>query len=749
MRQQILALLCAAGLVLADQAQEFTPKDMLSAPRPQPAIASPGGDHAVSVVDQWDPKEDRIHRAVYLVALNNTKQAPLALLNTSSAHASQFLWLDSSTLAYLNGTTLCSLSISSTQHELKPEKLLSFPSGVNPTGLQFNHKSGVLAFSGQVWAADGDLDHVGGLDAKWENRGDTALVYDELYVRHWDTWRTPGRVWTLGATHLDRKGAVWQAAKKGDKGQFINLLNGTNLYSRMDPISTFSLSAEHVAMAIKSPHLNMATHTREDIYLISLSSAKPYGQPKHLTPHAHGAISAVTFSPDGKKLAWLEMAKDGYESDRRVIVVQEAGKKAVRWTDEWDRSPNSLSWALDSESIYFTAEHHGRTLPYHLSHANHLPTPLLFDTSTVAITPISHRSILLTKQSITSPSEDFILTLPKQKRGKSDSESATMAEGDDDGDKLPRDNLRKVTSWAKDHLAGKMNGLDPEEFWFKGAEGKDVMGWAIRPRGLKEGQEKKWPLAFLIHGGPQGATQDIWSTRWNPAVFASHGYFVIAINPTGSTGYGQEFTDAIQNNWGGRPYKDLLAGYHAALDLYPEIDPNRTAAAGGSYGGYMINYINGHNDPFGFKALVCHDGVFDTVTTGMTTEELFFEIQEFGGTPLTHRANYEKWNPLNFAHEWTTPELVIQGGKDYRLENSQGLGAFTALQLQGVPSRFVYFDDENHWVLKPSNSLRWHYEVFRWLDEWVGPAKSGQDAMDQDSEAADMIDIGGRFVIQA
>lgn len=226
------------------------------------------------------------------------------------------------------------------------------------------------------------------------------------------------------------------------------------------------------------------------------------------------------------------------------------------------------------------------------------------------------------------------------------------------------------------------------------------MAWVINP-GIKRA-----PLAFLIHGGPQGAWTDSWSTRWNPALFASQGYFVIALNPTGSTGYGQDFVDAIQYQWGGKPYQDLIAGYHSVLAHYNDyIDPSRTAALGASYGGYMVNWLQGHNP--GFSTFVCHDGIFDTTTSFYTTEEVYFPNHEFGD-PVTDRQVYEKWNPMNHVNEWSTPQLVIHSGKDYRLVASQGIAAFTALQVRGVPSRLLYFPDENHWVLKPSNSVKWH-----------------------------------------
>lgn len=357
------------------------------------------------------------------------------------------------------------------------------------------------------------------------------------------------------------------------------------------------------------------------------------------------------------------------------------------------------------------AEHHGSALPYHLTHPGHLPTPLLFSRSTSSIQSLNDGRLLIAASSLTSPSEDFLLLPPTSK-----------SQGGD-GDKSGAFELHAVTSWSKHALKGK-DLSKGEEFWFKGAENHDVMGWIVKPKGWKSNQNAKYPLAFLIHGGPEAAWEDSWSTRWNPNVFAQQGYFVVAINPTGSTGYGQDFVDGIRGNWGGRPFKDLVAGLHHVLDNHPEIDRSRMAALGGSYGGYMINWIAGHNSETNFTALVNHDGLFETHIMYYATEEVYFPEFDTGRvTPWEDRFAFEQWNPANHVGEWNTPMLVIQGGKDYRVPEYQSVSAFTALQRRGIPSRFLFFPSENHWVLNPQNSQRWHHEVLRWLDEWVGSKK--------------------------
>ncbi|KAK4686640.1 hypothetical protein P7C73_g3487, partial [Tremellales sp. Uapishka_1] len=708
---RILSALLLIGSVLASTRNVFTAEDMLSAPRPQAPVVGPDGAHAISVVDQWDPKTDSTSRSVYLLALNTSVSVhPIPLFETTPGAASNVIWLSSTTVAYLNDSSLYAFDVNyktlaNNEKSIEKTLVLEFPEGVLPSSLTYEAKAGILGFSAAVWE-DGDFESVARGNARYEkrNKGSSGQVYDDLYVRYWDTWRTPGKVFTLGLVKLDRKEnkAGGEEFSLGElKGQrFVNVLNGTGLVSQTDPIDTshYSLSSTHVAVAVKPPHLNVALHTRLNVYLLPLphltSSVAP---PLQLTGGGQGAVSGVNFSPDEKKIAWLEMGIDGYESDRNVVVVHELsttrGKAGlnVEWTSEWDRSPSSISWSLDSRSLYLIAEHHGRALPYHLSHASHLPTPLHFNGSTSSLHPLSPTAVLLTISSLTSPADSFVLdtTVPPR----------NLHPGD--GDHYPHQPLFRLTDWSGKHIDGRLQDLGGEKFWFEGAEEKKVMGWALRPRGWKKGEKKVWPMAFLIHGGPQGAWDDAWSTRWNPALFASQGYFVIAVNPTGSTGYGQEFTDRIRTEWGGRPFKDLLAGYQYALEKYPEIDPARTVAAGGSYGGYMVNWINGHNDQFGFKALVCHDGVFSTVDTFFSTEDVFFPIREFDGTPMENRAMYERWNPVNHVSEWTTPQLVIHSAKDYRLTNSEGVSAFNALQVQGVPSRYLYFPDENHWVGSP------------------------------------------------
>jgi len=276
----------------------------------------------------------------------------------------------------------------------------------------------------------------------------------------------------------------------------------------------------------------------------------------------------------------------------------------------------------------------------------------------------------------------------------------------------------QITHLNDQRLAGTAFGRY-KQFSFPGANFDEVFGYFIYP--VDYDPEQTYPLAFLIHGGPQGSFDDHWHYRWNPQIYAGHGYATVMIDFHGSTGYGQDFTDAINGDWGGAPFLDLMKGLDHVLLRHPWIDSKRMAAAGASFGGYMINWVQGHTNRF--KALVCHDGNLDELMAYFDTEELWFPEWEHGGTPWENPDGYRKHSPVNFVQNWKTPELVIHGALDYRVVDTQGLATFNALQRLGVPSRLLYYPDENHWVLKPLNSIQWHEVVLDWMDRWTAPAE--------------------------
>ena len=280
--------------------------------------------------------------------------------------------------------------------------------------------------------------------------------------------------------------------------------------------------------------------------------------------------------------------------------------------------------------------------------------------------------------------------------------------------KLDGSDVRPITQVNAKKLALASMG-DFEQFSFPGWNGETVYGFVVQPANFDK--SKKYPVAFLIHGGPQGSFGNHFHYRWNPQVYAGAGFAAVFIDFHGSTGYGQAFTDAIRGDWGGKPYEDLIKGLDFALGKYTYLDNDKVVALGASYGGYMINWIAGQTDRF--KALVCHDGNLDERMAYFDTEELWFPEWEHGGTPWEAPAGYAKHNPIDFLAKWKTPMLVIHGGLDYRVVDTQGISTFTALQRMGIPSQFLYFPDENHWVLKPANSKQWHATVLAWIQRWT------------------------------
>jgi dipeptidyl aminopeptidase/acylaminoacyl peptidase len=389
------------------------------------------------------------------------------------------------------------------------------------------------------------------------------------------------------------------------------------------------------------------------------------------------------------------MDRPGFEADRFHIMVMDlkSGKRRAL-TKDWDRSVDALAFSKDGRTLYATTDHFGQHPLWAVDVKSGKPT-MLTGPGRVEAFSVGEKEIVMTISSLKSPAELQALTL----RG---------------GD------LRALPRMNEAALADIKFG-EPEQFTFAGAEGATVYGFVMKPANFKPGT--KYPVAFIIHGGPQGSFSNSWSYRWNPQTYAGAGYASVFIDFHGSTGYGQAFTDSISQDWGGKPLEDLQKGLAAALDKYQWLDGSRMCALGASYGGYMINWIAGNwSEPF--KCLVNHDGVFDSRGMAYSTEELWFTEWEQGGIAWQVPENIEKFNPVNQVANWNKPMLIIHGVRDYRIPYAQGLSAFTALQRHGIPSRLLIFPDENHWVLKPNNSIRWHHEVEQWLNQWTG--KSGE-----------------------
>ncbi|RDA83768.1 hypothetical protein CP532_5199 [Ophiocordyceps camponoti-leonardi (nom. inval.)] len=537
----------------------------------------------------------------------------------------------------------------------------------------------------------------------------SAKVYSSLFVRHWDAWTTRNSN-SLWYGQLSNKNGKWQLDEPG----FTNLLAGTRLVSPVPNFGgagDFDIAENAICFVAKDPTLNQARYTKTDLYYVPIKSfsEKPTGSPQMVkTGELRGYSTSPTFSEDGKKIAFARMKNQQYESDKsRLLVIPDVGNLSkVQELHEtscgrggWDYSAGSISWSHDDKELFVTAEMHGSVMLWRLPSSpaqGKIPTVAFHHQGSVAnFRPLGKGPLL------------FVST-----RSLVDSSSYSTLD-------YSTGVVSQVSSISKNGRSFGLSRRQVGELWYPGSAGYKNHALVVKPSKFDE--SRKYPLAFLIHGGPQGAWTDDWSTRWNPAVFAEQGYVVVCPNPTGSTGYGQKHVDAIACNWGGNPYEDLVRCFEFLEKEVSYVDTERAVALGASYGGYMINWIQGHELGRKFKALVCHDGVFSTQNQ-WATEELFFPEHDFGGTLWEKRDNYIKWDPSMHLDQWATPQLLIHNELDYRIPIAEGLAMFNVLQSRGVPSKMIVFPDENHWVTNPENSLVWHREVLAWINKYSGIA---------------------------
>ena len=510
----------------------------------------------------------------------------------------------------------------------------------------------------------------------------TGKVYDRLFVRHWDTW-ADGRNAVLYSAPLDGSGKV-SAAPVSLSGSIDGDVPSKPFGDRDE--YRFSPDGKSIVFGVRVAGKTEAWSTNFDLYTVPSSG----GAPRNLTLDNPAWDAKPTFSPDGKTLAYLAMKKPGFEADRFQLVFMDlaTGKKRMV-ADKWDRSIADYKWTPDGTAILAAADDVGNHRLFSIDAASGKVTALSSN-GYVSAFDVRGDTVVVAQANLSGPAQ-----LYKARLG--DSKTAAV----------------QLTNLNAEALKDVKFG-EYEQFSFKGAKGDTVYGYVMKPWNAVAGQ--KYPVAFLIHGGPQGSFGNSWSYRWNPQTYAGAGYATVFIDFHGSTGYGQAFTDSISGDWGGKPLEDLKKGLDAAVKKYPFLDRERSCALGASYGGYMVNWIAG-NWSNGFKCLVNHDGVFDTRGMAYATEELWFTEWENGGTYYDKPAQYEKHNPVHHVKKWKTPMLVIQGDLDFRIPTSQALGTFSALQRQGVESKLIVFPDENHWVLKPANSVQWHQTVKGWLDQ--------------------------------
>ncbi|MBS0212169.1 MAG: S9 family peptidase [Proteobacteria bacterium] len=519
-----------------------------------------------------------------------------------------------------------------------------------------------------------------------EERKATGVIFDKIFIRHWDTWAdgTRNQLFTAAIGPDGKAAAAPVLVSAGIDGDIPSKPFGDTSEFAWSP------DGQSLAFDVRIAGRSEPWSTNFDIYLVPADGS---AAPRNLTANNLAWDAGPVFSHDGKTLYYRAMKVPGFEADRFGLMAMNLATGVTREIDpNWDRSADGITLSADGKTIYTGTDDIGQHPLFAVDIASGKAKKIIADGSVSAVA-LGGNTLMFARNSMKYPDQVYVARM--------------------DGS-----HVRKL-SRNDDALLAQVAMADYEQFSFPGWNDEKVYGFVLKPWNWQPG--KKYPVVYLIHGGPQGSFGDDWSYRWNPEWYASQGYAAVMVDFHGSVGYGQAFTDAISQHWGDRPLEDLQKGWAAALQKYSYLDGDKACALGASYGGYMVYWLAGNwsraDGSKPFRCLVDHDGVFDNRMMGYATEELWFSEHENGGTVWENPAGYERFNPIDHVKDWTTPMLVVHSQHDYRIPVEQGIGAFTALQRKGVESKYLYFPDESHWVLKPQNSVLWHDTVAAWLKE--------------------------------
>jgi dipeptidyl aminopeptidase/acylaminoacyl peptidase len=668
-----IALLCSIVLLVslssAQTKHPFTFDDFISLGRVTDPQASPDGKVIAFVITYQNKVENKSNSNIYLIPVVGGQMQQLT--NAKGANNTPRWMPDGKSLAFISTrdgeAQIWMIPVAGGE----ARKISTLSTGVSD--LQVSPDGRWFSFSSEVYPDCPNDDCNKKRNEEVEASKVKAKVFDHLPYRVWNAWKDGKRnhVFVLPVA-----GGMATDITPGDYDTPPIDLGGTWSFA-------WSPDSKEIAFERNLDPM-VAVSTNNDIFLVPASG----GPPKKITDN-RGNDCQPLYSPDGRYIAYLQMRRAGFEADQKQLILYErsTGKRADL-TEHFDYSVNEVAWSPDSKALYFNSDDKSNESIFKLTLENKSIDALIDKGYNYSIRVLANGKTLIAEhESIDRPGEIVRI---------------------DVSSKI----MKNITSVNDDKLI-KCELLPKEDFWFDGSGGAKIHGFIVKPPGFVA--SKKYPVVLLIHGGPQGQWGDQFHPRWNTELFAARGYVAVLINPHGSTGYGQAFTDAISRDWGGKPYEDLMKGVDYVLKTYSFVDGNRIAAAGASYGGYMINWIAGHTDRF--RCLVSHDGMFNAKSAYGTTEELWFNEWEFGGTPYQNAELYEKWSPMAFADKFKTPMLVVHSQLDFRLDVSEGFQLFTALQRRGVKSKMLYFPDEGHFVAKPANAELWYKTVLDWIDE--------------------------------
>ncbi len=680
-----LALMLACGSTSALAARGFEVRDLATLDRVSSPTLSPDGRRVVFAKRVVDLAANKGTSSLWIEDLMARDAAPPVRLTPEGWNVNSPAFSpDGKTVYFLSGKSGSSQLYAIPASGGTPKQLTAFATDVGAYRISPDGKR--VAFNTEAFPDCGN--DLGCSKKRIDERAaqkNSGVVFDHIFIRHWDTWAN-GTLNRLFVAALPTDGKTVNTATLVSGG-----VNGDVPSKPFGDSSeyTWAPDSKSLVFSARISDAKEPTSTNFDLYQVNADGT---GSAKNLTPANPAWDTGATFAADGKTLYYRAMKRPGFEADRFALMALDlANGKSREIAPKWDRSADSITLSADGKTILTPATDMGEHPLFAVDIATGEVKKLVGEGSVSAI-DLAGPTLAITRNSLKSG--DVLYT--------------TSADAS-----AP---LRAITATTGDTLKDVAFG-DFEQFNFKGWNGDTVHGYVVKPWNYVEGQ--KYPVAFVIHGGPQGSFGNGWSYRWNPQTYAGQGYAVVMIDFHGSTGYGQAFTDAISQHWGDRPLEDLQKGWAAAQKQYGFLNGDKACALGASYGGFMVNWIAGNwNQPW--KCLVNHDGVFDQRMMGYATEELWFTEWEQGGAPFNVPQNYEKFNPVNHVKDWRVPMLVIHGQLDYRIPVEQGIGAFTALQSKGIESKFLYFPDENHWVLKPANSVQWHDTVNAWLKQHIG-----------------------------